>query len=1263
MLKQYLGKIYLAGLFVLIAAGVTLVVQAALSPSQLFKLNPHTIETQPGSSLSSETKQLELDTINNLIDGDVTTEYTVYDESTVTIEFKKEIQLAQFKLFAAAPNIVNVQKRQRGVWETVNAWQSLDLSGLDSVWSVYQLEEAVEADAIRFEFLPKTAKGNKQNQPTGLKEIEIWAQGERSVIAGFSQLLDAIENEKTPAQISVLMATPEQGVIGPLELPPSSPFLPDDDSDNQFIFTITQPVHTITRAWLHYQLHGLSHWVSTVRTINGKATQGGQLLFVDNNWSEQTEVVNPQWLVEGENTILFAVPEGEHGNYGVRDVQLILEFENGANFVQRIEADNSSESNSTDQLMDSDTGKGWRPYAGSIGRNTKPSVAFYFHKTLQLDAFRFYLEGNLDGSISFDYYDQGSWRQISRSGMQGRKLSSGWNEVTLSSDFMQAIRMTFSGDAGSAASINEVELLGSAVGAQARNQLNITYPLDGVYYGRTAVIRGYLNLADNDSGPADIFISGLQVNQDSGAFELKLSKNDIGLRSQRNSDDWSVEVKAVYPDGETLTETVILNNHKSDSLSDNRLLMLYAMMIGAGSEQTLQYDEAILDIGSGAVDGETTIGIQSLDMKDLPPLDPGMTNVTKGPRKGYRFTPHPMKFKKHIKVKLPFDESKLPKGLTADDIKTFYFDENSGHWKPLDRINIDARGQMIVSHTNHFTDMINATIVVPEHPQLANFNPTSIKDIKAADPSANIALIEPPKANNMGDARLSYPIQVPPGRAGMQPQLSISYNSGGGNGWLGLGWDLSTPSISVDTRWGVPNYHADWETETYMLQGAMLAPVAHRGDLEARSSNKQFYPRVEGEFQTIKRHGNNTTNYWWEVTDKSGKRFFYGGQLGAGVIESKVLKTSTGHIAKWFLNKVVDTNDNAMTYDYETVIDNGAIGDPTQGKQIYLKEIRYTDDENQIGVFTVLFNLDKDRPNYVKRNDVSIDLRAGFKQVTANLLKQILVNYNGATVYQYDLQYTSGAFNKTLLEALIQKDKDGVELAQHEFDYNNFVQTSTGQYDGFSSSSSAYQSNSEGGNIVGKIASRVSSSMLSGNLGSSKGGSLYLGGTWGANKKNSAGGNISISTSKSNTRLMLSDINGDNLPDKVYVRGSNVYFQAMNINGSFQEERRVEGISLLSNEKTYNRSWGGQVFFSGLTGQTTSMKSTVTQDVYMSDVNGDGLVDLVNKGRVYFNRIEAGIPKFEADSRRTPVPMRVNPDSVAEGFPDFSTIKNEILQK
>ncbi len=49
----------------------------------------------------------------------------------------------------------------------------------------------------------------------------------------------------------------------------------------------------------------------------------------------------------------------------------------------------------------------------------------------------------------------------------------------------------------------------------------------------------------------------------------------------------------------------------------------------------------------------------------------------------------------------------------------------------------------------------------------------------------------------------------------MQPQLAVQYSSGGGNGWMGLGWDLSTQAVSIDTRWGVPRYDADLETETY----------------------------------------------------------------------------------------------------------------------------------------------------------------------------------------------------------------------------------------------------------------------------------------------------------------------------------------------------------------------------------------------------------------------------------------------------------------
>src|SRR4029079_9257500 len=58
-------------------------------------------------------------------------------------------------------------------------------------------------------------------------------------------------------------------------------------------------------------------------------------------------------------------------------------------------------------------------------------------------------------------------------------------------------------------------------------------------------------------------------------------------------------------------------------------------------------------------------------------------------------------------------------------------------------------------------------IEVPEHPEGTAFNPNQLKDITAANPGAGVNLISPPAANNMGEAHLSYPLEVPPGRAGM----------------------------------------------------------------------------------------------------------------------------------------------------------------------------------------------------------------------------------------------------------------------------------------------------------------------------------------------------------------------------------------------------------------------------------------------------------------------------------------------------------------
>ncbi len=44
-----------------------------------------------------------------------------------------------------------------------------------------------------------------------------------------------------------------------------------------------------------------------------------------------------------------------------------------------------------------------------------------------------------------------------------------------------------------------------------------------------------------------------------------------------------------------------------------------------------------------------------------------------------------------------------------------------------------------------------------------------------------------------GIGSMSIPIATPPGRSGFSPQLSLSYDSGVGNGLFGLGWNLSLP--------------------------------------------------------------------------------------------------------------------------------------------------------------------------------------------------------------------------------------------------------------------------------------------------------------------------------------------------------------------------------------------------------------------------------------------------------------------------------------
>ena len=154
----------------------------------------------------------------------------------------------------------------------------------------------------------------------------------------------------------------------------------------------------------------------------------------------------------------------------------------------------------------------------------------------------------------------------------------------------------------------------------------------------------------------------------------------------------------------------------------------------------------------------------------------------------------------------------------------------------------------------------------------------------------------------------------------MQPDLSLSYSSTGGNGWVGLGWDLPVGSVTLDTRWGVPRYNPTAESETYLLDGAQLSPTAVQSTKEQRQSEKVFQRRVEGSFERIVRHGTAPGNYWWEVTSKNGTRRYYGGTPEGGRDKSAILTTSTdgsGPEFIWGLKQVRDISGNTVTYFYD----------------------------------------------------------------------------------------------------------------------------------------------------------------------------------------------------------------------------------------------------------------------------------------------------------------------------------------------------------
>ncbi|HEX6686864.1 MAG TPA: SpvB/TcaC N-terminal domain-containing protein [Candidatus Limnocylindrales bacterium] len=674
--------------------------------------------------------------------------------------------------------------------------------------------------------------------------------------------------------------------------------------------------------------------------------------------------------------------------------------------------------------------------------------------------------------------------------------------------------------------------------------------------------------------------------------------------------------------------------------------------------KVIAHDGASVKVKPSAVRLPVGIGLTALSAKELPTLDPGMTNVTGKTRAGVRFTPHPMQFAEPVEISMPYDPTMITDGFTAQDVYTYFFDELGSCWKPLYRVRVDEVQHVVVSYVDHFTDMINALVMAPEQPEGGSFNPNQIKGIQVGDPASRVNLIGAPMMSNQGDNRLTYPIEVPPGRNGTEPDLALVYDSAKGNGWMGMGWDLGAPAITIDTRWGVPRYEDATETETYLLNGEQLTPLAHRSAPPPRTAEKVFHTRTEGGFARIVRHGSTPVDYTWEVTDRSGAVWVYGSGADGRLTDRD------GNVYLWMLQEMRDTNGNVIRYRYAKVDDAGTQGAQEPGSNIYLQRISYAGRAGSEGRYTVTFIRDRELAEPL-RVDKQIDARGGFKRVTADLLRKVEVALDGGLIRRYEFTYTTGAFFKSLLASVKQFDANGTPFNTHTFDYFDEIRDGTGAYQAFQPlpwTSPDDGLNKGELNLTGVDAGRASA--INANTSTGGGGHLYTGFGTIPSKSNSIGLKTGFSFSDEDGLLALVDVDGDSLPDKVF-RDDGATWYRKNLSGPkgqprFDTTPRRLTLPGILDENSSTVNLGIESYF-GVAAQLNFVNTFATTSQYFTDVNGDEVMDLVNGSSVLFGRLGAdGVPVYGI-SGDTPVPIgagTVNPGGL---FGDFAAERERFI--
>jgi RHS repeat-associated protein len=183
-----------------------------------------------------------------------------------------------------------------------------------------------------------------------------------------------------------------------------------------------------------------------------------------------------------------------------------------------------------------------------------------------------------------------------------------------------------------------------------------------------------------------------------------------------------------------------------------------------------------------------------------------------------------------------------------------------------------------------------------------------------------------------GTGSISVPIATSPGRSGFGPQLSLSYDSGAGNGAFGFGWSLSLPSITRKTDKGLPQYLDAADSDVFILSGAEdLVPVYRQdpqgtwvrnasGSLVVHEDEhdgyrvRRYRPRIEGLFARIERWSKigAPDNVHWRSISRDNILTLYGRDPNSRIADP----LDASRIFSWLICESRDDKGNGIRYLY-----------------------------------------------------------------------------------------------------------------------------------------------------------------------------------------------------------------------------------------------------------------------------------------------------------------------------------------------------------